>query len=361
MRSLKVKWPRATDDKPVEKSPQEDKCPFFQEGQLSLFDLLRARYVVIMIFVSSTTLLILISSMSLGCLCVVLGYRLQRKYPVPFLSAYSGYLVSSVVYGLLNWTGIALIASILQPGSSDTLKVAIALVTLALPFLILRVVLLIETVLRWTHVRRSPFRLAAYIVFSSAILIPYTFAAAKLFSRPDAGALRIIDGLGTAAIVAQYLSFFFALFARDAKSDPVGRRGLRVFAGTSLVWFSAYTIPAYFVGLYEEKLFRVLLPILYFAVLIPPLLYVARFLAKNAPRLLDIREAHDGLSCLAEGFGLTPREGDIVRLILAGKTNKEIAAELFISPHTVKNATSRIYEKTGVQTRGQLAGKLMPR
>lgn len=318
-----------------------------------------AGYVITIISVSSAALLILISSMSMGFLCVVLGYRLQRKYPVPFLSAYSGHLVSSVVYGLLNWTGIAWIADILQPGSSDTLKVAIVLVTLALPFLILRVVLLIETVLRWTHIRRSPLRVAAYIVVGSAILVLYAFAAAKLFSRPDTDALRTIEWLGTLAIVAQYLAFFYALFAPDAKNDPVGRRGLRIFAGTSLVWFSAYTVPAYFVGQHLERLFRVLLPILYFAVLIPPLLYVGRFLAKNASRLVDIREANEGLSCLAEGFGLSPRERDIVRLILAGKSNKEIAAELFISPHTVKNATSRIYEKTGVQTRGQLAGKLM--
>lgn len=299
--------------------------------------------------------------MFLGFLCIALGYRLQRKYPVPFISAYSGHLISSVVYGLLNWTGIAWIVGILQPGSTETLRVAMVFVTLALPFLILRVVLLIETVLRWTHVRKSPFLLAAYIVSGTAILILYASAAAKLFSRPDAGALRSIDRIGTAAIVVQYLAFVYALFARDAKNDSLGLRGLRAFAGTSLLCFSAYVIPAFFAGQKQERLFRVLLPILYFAVLIPPLLFVGRFLRQNASRLIDIREADEGLARLADGYSLSPRERDIVRLILAGKTNKEIATELFISPHTVKNATSRIYEKTGVHSRGQLAGKLIPR
>ncbi len=310
---------------------------------------------------SLSVFLILISAMSLGFLCIALGYRLQRTYPVPFVSAYAGYLAASVVYGLLNWTGIPWIAGILQPGSSDTLKVAMVLVTLALPFLILRVVLLFETVLRWTHCRKSFFRPAAYFLFGAVILILFAFAAVKLFSRPDVQALRSIEWLGTAAIVAQYLAFVYALFARDAKNDSLGVRGLKAFAGISLLCFSAYVLPAYFVGQKQERLFQVLLPILYFAVLIPPLLYVRRFLARNASRLVDIREADEGLARLADGFGLSPREQDIVRLILAGKTNKEIAAELFISPHTVKNATSRIYEKTGVQSRGQLAGKLIPR
>lgn len=314
-----------------------------------------------MISMSPAEVVIVVSSLSLGFLCIALGSRLQRKYPIPFLSAYLGHLVSSVVYGLFNWTGIPWIAGILRPGSPETLKVAMVLVTLALPFLILRVVLLLETVLRWTHFPKSFFRLAAYFLFGAAILILYSFAALNFFSRPDVHALRSIEWLGTAAIVAQYLAFVFALIARDAKNDAVGLRGLKVFAGISLLCFSAYVLPAYFVGQKQERLFQVLLPILYFAVLIPPLLYVSRFLAKNASRLVDIREADEGLDRLADGFSLSPRERDIVRLILAGKTNKEIAAELFISPHTVKNATSRIYEKTGVQSRGQLAGKLIPR
>jgi len=314
-----------------------------------------------MISMDQTAVLILVSTVSLGFLTLLLGYRLQRKYPVSFIPSYAGHLVSSVVYGLLNWTGVVLISGILPWDSPERLKVALVLVTLALPFLLLRVILLLETVLRWTHVRESFYRIAVYAVFGTAALIFFAAAAVKLFAAPDVRALRSIEELGTAAIVAQYAAFLYALFARDAKNDSVSLRGLRGFAVLSLACFSAYTLPAYFASQQQEKLFRVLLPILYFAVLIPPLLYVQRFLAKNAFRLKDIRAADEGLSSLAEACDLTPRERDIARLILAGKTNKEIAAELFLSPHTVKNATSRIYEKTGVRSRSQLAGRLIPR
>ena len=308
---------------------------------------------------SFAAMLILVSSLSLGSLTIAIGYRLQQKYPIAFLPAYQGYLASSVVYGLFNWTAIPWIADILQPGSSVTVKVALILGILAIPFLILRVILLCETVLKWTHVRGSSYRLAGYFLFGIAILFPYANSMIRFFSRQDRRLLGGIEWLGTVAIAAQYLAFIYALFAHDMKNDSLSLRGLKIFAKISLFCFSCYVLLAFFAG--PERWFRVLLPILYFAVLIPPLLYVRQFLAKNAIRLKDLREANEGLIHLADSYRLSPREQDIVRLILQGKTNKEIADELFVSPHTVKNATSRIYEKTGVRSRSQLAGKFYPR
>lgn len=52
---------------------------------------------------------------------------------------------------------------------------------------------------------------------------------------------------------------------------------------------------------------------------------------------------------------LTPRELDILCLIGKGLTNLEIASELFISPHTVKNHVTNIYRKLGIDDRTQLA------
>jgi DNA-binding CsgD family transcriptional regulator len=49
--------------------------------------------------------------------------------------------------------------------------------------------------------------------------------------------------------------------------------------------------------------------------------------------------------------GLTPREADVLRLVAAGKTNREIAAELFISEHTVARHLQNMFAKLGVSTR----------
>jgi len=48
---------------------------------------------------------------------------------------------------------------------------------------------------------------------------------------------------------------------------------------------------------------------------------------------------------------LTPRELEILRLVIAGKTNKQIAREVFISKKTVEFHLDNIYSKTGKRTR----------
>jgi DNA-binding NarL/FixJ family response regulator len=45
--------------------------------------------------------------------------------------------------------------------------------------------------------------------------------------------------------------------------------------------------------------------------------------------------------------GLTQREAEILCLIAQGKTNPDIAAELYLSAHTVKSHINRIFAKTG--------------
>ena len=50
---------------------------------------------------------------------------------------------------------------------------------------------------------------------------------------------------------------------------------------------------------------------------------------------------------------LTPREAEVLRLIAAGKSNREIARTLFVSEATVKTHVNWIFAKTGSRDRGQ--------
>jgi DNA-binding CsgD family transcriptional regulator len=53
--------------------------------------------------------------------------------------------------------------------------------------------------------------------------------------------------------------------------------------------------------------------------------------------------------------GLTRRQVDILRLLMAGKSNQEIATRLFLSPRTVENHVAAILAKLGAATRGEAA------
>jgi NarL family two-component system response regulator LiaR len=52
---------------------------------------------------------------------------------------------------------------------------------------------------------------------------------------------------------------------------------------------------------------------------------------------------------------LTERERDVLRLLTEGKSNKEIASELFIGDRTVKSHLSAIFQKLNVEDRTQAA------
>jgi ligand-binding sensor domain-containing protein/DNA-binding CsgD family transcriptional regulator len=61
---------------------------------------------------------------------------------------------------------------------------------------------------------------------------------------------------------------------------------------------------------------------------------------------------------VAEKFRLSGREIELLKLILGGQTNDEISRTLFISPSTVRNHVSNIYQKLHVRSRIQLLNLL---
>ena len=52
---------------------------------------------------------------------------------------------------------------------------------------------------------------------------------------------------------------------------------------------------------------------------------------------------------------LSDRQKDVLRSLIAGMTNKEIAEELYLSPNTVKSYVDEIMESSGIHSRTELA------
>jgi DNA-binding CsgD family transcriptional regulator len=61
---------------------------------------------------------------------------------------------------------------------------------------------------------------------------------------------------------------------------------------------------------------------------------------------------------LAEAYGLSARELQVTLLIARGLRTGEIAARLFLSPHTVRDHVKAIFDKVEVSSRGELVARL---
>jgi DNA-binding CsgD family transcriptional regulator len=97
-----------------------------------------------------------------------------------------------------------------------------------------------------------------------------------------------------------------------------------------------------------------------------PLRRAAELAAHCGSRVLHTR-AHDSLAALGDKprtrmfsgqESLTASERRVAQLALEGRTNRDIAQELFITPKTVENHLGRVYIKLGITSRRQLSSAL---
>jgi len=78
----------------------------------------------------------------------------------------------------------------------------------------------------------------------------------------------------------------------------------------------------------------------------------------NVAIVVEPAKSGDLAPIIIEAYGLTPRERDVVRAIARGSSTPEIAAELFLSAHTVRDYIKSVFDKVGVSSRGELVAKL---
>lgn len=126
---------------------------------------------------------------------------------------------------------------------------------------------------------------------------------------------------------------------------PVLLYGVLLAAGTfALQWLDYQRIARAHAG--EVYVFLIAAGFLALGIYIGARLFGAR---KPAP--------FDGNPKAQAALGISPRELDVLNEIAAGRSNKEIAARLDVSPNTVKTHAARLFEKLEVKRRTDAINK----
>lgn len=81
----------------------------------------------------------------------------------------------------------------------------------------------------------------------------------------------------------------------------------------------------------------------------------AAYVLVSVDRLTPIRRSNEEMQA---AFALTPAETRVALLLALGKSNAEIARELFLSPHTVRRHTERVLHKMKIGSRAEVAARL---
>ncbi len=69
----------------------------------------------------------------------------------------------------------------------------------------------------------------------------------------------------------------------------------------------------------------------------------------------DEAGAEARLRHLSAAWGLSPRQTDVLGVVVEGRTNKEIAAVLGLSPYTVAQHVAEILRRAGCENRTEVA------
>jgi DNA-binding CsgD family transcriptional regulator len=93
---------------------------------------------------------------------------------------------------------------------------------------------------------------------------------------------------------------------------------------------------------FSAELYIVLLAVLFTGLGI----WVGRRLTEKKPAAPFMKN-----TAAIRSLGVTDREFEVLELLAAGLSNKEIARRLDVSPNTVKTHVAKLYEKLGVERR----------
>lgn len=296
--------------------------------------------------------------LGIAVVSVLMGYQLIQNYNTSFLKNYFYYLISFYAFALYGVWGQIIIRTLLSTIETSVKSVELIanfLPILGVPFLFVAWIMLINmayTILErqapkfWSYAHVLIFVMLALGSWFGYNYLQTTenefYSNEKYFGIAVISVFEFFYYLGFVLIIfisarhkksfirAYYIQFaimiLFLMIIRTALI-PFSFMGPFYLGIALIVYFISSFFPLFYLWLHADKLF----------------LPVKAELASD-----------EKIEWMYKKYKITKREKEIVQQICQGKTNQQIADDLFISLQTVKDHTHRIYSKIGIRSRMQL-------
>lgn len=196
--------------------------------------------------------------------------------------------------------------------------------------------------------------LPALLSFAAGLVVYFLLASRFPALMPKSAYLHFWNLYAWPLNALKTLWLVLLLMESRGRPDPELRRANRAFAWLFLgqIMSQAALLLLSLAGL--DGWATVLAKPAMIYVYLLPVIWLKFYYIPWAGAMSKISNADSRIDSLRHTHGISAREMEILKLVLDGKTNRQIEDMLFISVHTVKNHISHLYRKLGVRNHRQL-------
>ena len=307
---------------------------------------------------SLTFIIVFIFCIAITVASILLSHQFITTYNAQFHRNYFYYLVTFYAfafYGIWGQILMRVLLSSIDTGGAVVEMVANFLPVLGVPFLFISWIMLVK--MAYSLIDAPAKKSMPIIHFAFFVIVILTVWGLFSFVDKDNmlfGVQLAYAEIGLLIIIElTYMTLFASIVLLYLKEQGSPNKNIIIrFVSLMVAGFIIRSIALTFS--FEGQWLLAPLILLYFFSNFPPLFY----LKINADLVFTPVHAEnpseEKMALIFKKYRITRREKEIIKQICLGKTNQQIADELFISLQTVKDHTHRIYRKIGINSRMKL-------
>jgi DNA-binding CsgD family transcriptional regulator len=288
-------------------------------------------------------------------LLIGFSFALKTRYQARFLDYYFYFIIVVISYGFVNWIGPAFVIYFSEVSSDKSINSIVLFIAIAVPLALVKLYLFILLLLKLLDLTLNKHFSHLFYTISALLIIIAVFVLNRdLGGESLTNSRSFLTLLGVLVLVASFLSIFYFLSRVGTLKNERLERSAQNFGWVYLIAYFVYASPFYLTHFFDLSWYMHVSPYFYYAMHLVPMIFIGQF-----ARLHQLENPFQStkpfnLDRIVESYDISKRERTILKLVLQGKTNNEIADQLFISPNTVRNHIYNIYGKTRVKNRIQL-------